>query len=1254
MAEPTQLGAKGRVPTASQLAAKGNFVRKASEARLPMVGDQLLPETVGNRDKLVGDSKVEVVVHKDHPEIHERSIETVISELESDKEKGLTKEEANKRFLRDGPNELETPPRISLFMLFIVQLNSVIMYLLLAAVVASAVIKATGDDKDKFISYVDSIAILIIVFINATIAAVTENNANDALEALSNLQSPKCTVIRSGKEETIESKELVVGDIVKLATGDVVPADIRCITADDFRVNEMLLTGEPEDVAKNSAVKERKEGEEVKLTPDNMAFSSSNVKSGEALCIVVETGMQTRVGAIAALLNGDDEEEVEEETAAENADGTLAPKKKKKKSKPCLPDTKAGQSPLQANLEKLAVKLGYMAIGVCMIVFVVGVLLDTKDPEEPDTPSWLFMILVAVTLTVAAIPEGLPLCVTIALSEGCNQMVDENVLMRKIAAIETLGSASIICTDKTGTPTEGKMTLVAMYSGSTDYAVTGKGFDPTVGDITVGTTPGTNTGGENSKDAPSVLATLGSAVLCSNTTLELVEDENDKNPDPKNDKWVQAKKWAPRGNSSEAPLVVAAAKIDIKLDELEKTLKRVSQIPFSSSRKMMVTVTETTGETMLKHVAPIGEYTAHVKGAPNFIIDKVHAGRCTHYIAADGSELPITDAIREAYMLKVNELSEQALRVLAIATRKLGPSDATFGAEGLDTDDKFKNIVTGLTLCGLCASIDPERDGVKGAVKTAKTAGLRVVMITGDYLPTAIAIAKNINIIHIKASKEDVAKEACDCGKLREGDVYLPDDQIDVLSRSSNVFARAKPEDKLEIVKSLQRQGWVCAMTGDGVNDAPALQRADIGVAMGLEGTEVAKGASDMVLTDDNFCSIVKAIERGRIIYAGIQKFVSFIMSVHFAEVLQIFLCIVSGVPVMRQPLQILFLILVTDLPPSIALGFEPGEEMTMMRAPRPKTQPVVVMWMWGGIVANGVILTICIFCTYMIALWAYAGAFISDDITSDTRSSCTIWPSTGAMTPSLDLDCGLWTACTSTAGAMYNAGCATWTTQAEYSVTGQAAIADAARDAAAGATGAIYTKYGNSDCNICIDESIRRARTCAFIALVWAEGFRAYVSRSFENPVWVDTFANPSMNKAVLLAQLTLGLALFIPGLSDSVLGLYVYEIHGFGWFLAALGSISCLVFCELFKCWSKRFVELAKIVDYTEDEDGNQQSSTEPSTKVEEPVEEKKEPVGVSPVVEPVKPVLPEPVKPVVSVPLVESKSPLAIEREKEEASF
>merc|ERR1719454_923400 len=386
------------------------------------------------------------------------------------------------------------------------------------------------------------------------------------------------------------------------------------------------------------------------------------------------------------------------------------------------------------------------------------------------------------------------------------------------------------------------------------------------------------------------------------------------------------------------------------------------------------------------------------------------------------------------------------------------------------------------------------------AVLDSKTAGVRVVMITGDYLKTAIAIAKNINILNRNTFVEGNG-EATDCGALRpvKDTEYLSNSEIDKLTRKTSVFARAKPEDKLEIVKSLQRQGWVCAMTGDGVNDAPALNKADIGVAMGLEGTEVAKGASDMILTDDNFCSIVRAIEKGRIIYAGIQKFVSFIMSVHFAEVLQIFLCIVSKIPVMRQPLQILFLILVTDLPPSIALGFEPGEPMTMKRAPRPKTQPVVMMWMWRGIVANGMILTVCIFCTYMIALWAYAGAFVSADISDPNRKSCAIWPK-DEMAPTLKIDCGIWTACsTDTDSTIYDAACAAY-----VAPTGAADLAEAtaAIAAADGATGAVYTAHGDPACEICIETSIRRARTSAFISLVWAENFRAYCSRSFERPV--------------------------------------------------------------------------------------------------------------------------------------------------------
>jgi len=1169
---PTGLGEKGR--TASGQLASPTLVDDRVNLRASGI--------------LVDDMKTDM--DDGEQKIHEKPIEDVLNELKTDAAQGITAAEAAERLNIYGPNELEKPPRITLCMLFIVQLNSVIMYLLIGAVIASAAIKATGKDKGEVLSYVDSIAIMIIVLINATIAAVTENNANDALEALSSLQSPESILIRGGEEITVNSADIVPGDIVKLGTGDVVPADVRCIKALDLRVNEMLLTGEPEDVAKNDKVKIPKPGEPAKLTADNMAFSSCSVKAGSAVCVVTATGMKTRVGSIAALLNdasagGPEQSEKTEKTFEEISANCFG----------MLPDTKSGQSPLQANLEALAIKLGYMAIAVCSVVFVVGVLMDTKDPEDLDTPSWLFMILVAVTLTVAAIPEGLPLCVTIALSSGCETMVTKNVLVRKLAAVETLGSASIICTDKTGTLTEGKMTLVAMYTGCTDYNVTGKGFDPTVGEITEGLL-GVE-GGASGKENNAVLSTLGSAVLCSNTTLKLEAD-----PDKEG-----VEKWIPRGNSSEAPLVVAAQKVGVTTDGLNKAYDRVYEIPFSSSRKMMVTITKTTDTNgMLKHLndAGAGQNVAHVKGAPNIIM-----GSCTNYIAADGSVQRLTDDIKKSINDKVDELSEQALRVLAIAYKPLGTSLPYY--EDDETDVKFGKIVHGITLCGLCASIDPERDGVKEAVLTSRTAGCRVVMITGDYLKTAIAIAKNINILNREKFREGNG-QATDCGALRPGKEgeYIPNEEIDKLTRTTSVFARAKPEDKLEIVKSLQRQGWVCAMTGDGVNDAPALAKADIGVAMGLEGTEVAMGASDMVLVDDNFCSIVDAIEQGRVIYAGIQKFVSFIMSVHFAEVMQIFLCIVSSIPVMRQPLQILFLILVTDLPPSIALGFEPGEELTMKRAPRPKTQPIVLMSMWGGIVAHGMILTTCIFCTYMLALWAYAGAFLSDDITSTTRTSCTIWNDNGDWGATLDLNCAAWNACSNTVGdALYQATCSVPTDP-----LGTAAMA-AASNTTGSVHGAVFLNYGNSACNLCIDESIRRARTCAFISLVWAEGLRAYVSRSFENPFWVDTFSNPSMNKAVGLAQVTLAFALFCPGLSDTVLGLYVYEIKWFGWVFAICGALACLIICELFKCWAKQFVEVGELANYNDDDGEQLESAATTETVVELEEIPKAEPACVDP---------------------------------------
>lgn len=1098
--------------------------------------------------------------------IHEKSIQTVVGEFQSDVDNGLSAAEAAKRLEENGRNELDKPPSVSLLTLFLIQLNSVIMYLLMAAVVASAAIKATGPDASSFISYIDSIAISIIVLINATIAAVTEKNSNDALEALSSLQSPVTTVLRDGEEISVESATLVVGDIVKLGTGNVVPADLRLITANDLRVNEMLLTGEPEDVAKNNKVKIATPGSPEKLTADNMAFSSCNVKAGAGVGIVVATGMKTRVGSIAALLNGDSSDDAGTPAPAAGGDveaPAVASTKQKKTGCCGLPDTKAGQSPLQENLEKLAVQLGYMAIAVCIAVFIVGVAIGTKDPEQPDTPSWLFMVLVAVTLTVAAIPEGLPLCVTIALSSGCKSMLDEKVLMRKIAAVETLGSASIICTDKTGTLTEGKMTLVKMHAGSEDFNVTGKGFDPTVGAVN-------DISGSPANSKPAVRATLASALLCSNTTLQ--QEQDPENPDMKT--------WVPRGNSSEAPLVVGAQKVGLTFEELDGALPRVVEIPFSSSRKMMVTVTKTPAGIASNTPPPLAHvsqepdsHTVHVKGAPNYILEK-----CSQMLDADGKPQPLSQAGKDEVLKTVDNLSSQALRVLAIATKSIG-TKLPFN-EDAETDDKFSSMVHGLTLCGLCASIDPERDGVKDAVRESREAGVRVVMITGDYLGTAIAIAKNINIIRENESPEETAT---DCGALRPGKdgKYIANEEIDKMTANTSVFARAKPEDKLEIVKSLQRQGWVSAMTGDGVNDAPALQRAEIGVAMGLEGTEVAKGASDMILTDDNFCSIVKAIEKGRVIYAGIQKFVSFIMSVHFAEVMQIFLCIVSSVPVMRQPLQILFLILVTDLPPSIALGFEPGEPMTMKRKPRPKTQPVVMPWMWRGIVANGMILTVCIFCTYIVCLWAYAGAFLSDDITDEKRTQCAIWES-HAMKPTLKIDCATWNPCsTNSNSTMFHEGCATWMSQAQYvnGKTWKDLATNTVKDDS-DITGAIWTPHGDKACDLCIETSIRRARTAAFISLVWAENLRAYTSRSFEEGVWVKTFANPSMNKAILMAQAALYTALFLPGL-NTVLGLYVYEIHWWGWILAAMGALMCMIFCEIYKMVSKNFIGKEGLAD-------------------------------------------------------------------------
>merc|ERR1712232_319376 len=368
------------------------------------------------------------------------------------------------------------------------------------------------------------------------------------------------------------------------------------------------------------------------------------------------------------------------------------------------------------------------------------------------------------------------------------------------------------------------------------------------------------------------------------------------------------------------------------------------------------------------------KYLTVCKGAPNYILDI-----CSQFVQEDGSTEAMTAEAKKKILEVVDEYSEQALRVLAIAARPMSQLPYNADDDDVASDQKFALCRQNRTLVGLVASIDPAREGVMESVLTAREAGIRVVMITGDYLKTAVAIAKNVSIL---AEDDDAEVCAVDCQRLRPNDSYLPESDIDALTLRTKVFARAKPEDKLEIVKSLQRQGFVSAMTGDGVNDAPALNQADIGVAMGIQGTEVAKGASDMILTDDNFCSIVAAVEKGRVIYAGIQKLVAFIMSVHIAEVLQIFVCILAKIPVMRTPVQILFLILVTDLPPSIALGMEPGEKSILKQRPRPKNEPVVLPWMWMSINMNGAILSGVIIGVYIISLQHFCdGAVNQSDI---------------------------------------------------------------------------------------------------------------------------------------------------------------------------------------------------------------------------------------------------------------------------------
>jgi|Transcript_60470 potassium/sodium efflux P-type ATPase len=862
---------------------------------------------------------------------------------------GLDAKTARDYLLKFGPNELEKVPPPTFLALFLRQLMSFVILLLIGAAVASVLVNVTDEKRrDDVLSYTTGKMIFALVLVNAAIAAYVEAKAGNGLDALAKLGAAKVNVLRDGCKDTVPAADLVKGDVVLLETGDVVPADCRVIADDDFKVSEMPLTGEPDDRMKVSKIP-LQGSTDHDFVQDNMIYSGCSVTSGKGTAVVVHTGMDTKIGKIAGRLN--------DSGSDDNSDDTL--KEGGKKFCSCLTDATSNQTPLQKNVEKLGANIAVLALLTCGSVYILGGLLGTQDPESTDTNPWLYMIVIAVTLAVAAIPEGIPLCVTISLSIGCSKMLSKNVLIKKIAAVETLGSASVICSDKTGTLTEAKMTMQELWSGGAKFAVSGKGFEP-VGTFTDMAT------GAHANDDPSVQATLKTALLCCDTTLE---------------QEVGSGTWKINGNSSEGPIVVASRKVGLVETEVREKNPLLFQVPFSSSRKMMLTVTNMSDQKQIctGGYGLRGKYLSVVKGAPGFLISE-----CSKIVERDGSIVDLTDARRSELEEVNSHWAKQALRVLACAANTTQSPPCDFKSGEISIDEKFSRCRSDLTFVGMWAALDPERDGVPESVLSARGAGIRVIMITGDALETATAIAKNVNII----KPEDGSDEECarDCRALRptglKPEDYLPEEQIDKMTASVRVFARAQPEDKLVIVKSLQRQRLVVAMTGDGVNDAPALDRAEIGVAMGLQGTEVAKGAADMVLVDDNFCRIIDAVELGRAIYDGIQKFVAFIMSVHIAEVIQIFVCIICGIPIMRTPLQILFLIIVTDLPPSIALGMEPGEKLNMKKAPRPREEPIVLVWMWVSIVLNGMILSAVIIAIYLVALLHYCdGVVFLEDI---------------------------------------------------------------------------------------------------------------------------------------------------------------------------------------------------------------------------------------------------------------------------------
>jgi Ca2+-transporting ATPase len=798
------------------------------------------------------------------------SVDDLIATLGTDAERGLTDEEARSRRAEFGPNELDAEPPVPAWRRFLAQFQDVLVVLLLVATAISTILWAL--ERDAALPY-EAVAIFAVVLLNATMGYVQESRAEAAVAALRAMSAAQATVVRGGERRHVAGADLVPGDIVLIEEGDTIPADARLIESVALQTSEGSLTGESLPVTKDTAPIE---GDVPLGDRANMVFSGTAATYGHGRAVVTATGMRTEMGRIAGLL----ESTVDDPT------------------------------PLQKELDRTGKLMGLVVVAIAVVMIVT--ILVIEDVE--DAAGLFDVLILGVALAVAAVPEGLPAVVTAVLAIGVQRMARRNAIVRHLAAVETLGSATVIASDKTGTLTKNEMTVRAVVTASGRVTFEGSGYAPE------GEVRRDDAGPIDGPLRAELRRALAVADRANNATVE----ERDG-------------RWTVHGDPTEGALLVAARKAGLESQALDARLPRVAEVPFSSERKLMSTIHRDTDSE--------AHGVVFTKGAPDVLL-----GRCTHELVGEDHR-PLTPERRAAILQINDELAGQAQRTLAVALRRL-PPDA-LAEHAAHPDERLEHD---LAFAGLIGMIDPPRPEAQAAVAKARRAGIRSVMITGDHPRTAAVIAEELGI--------------ATGGRALTGadlDALTPETGPRAVADVS-VYARVNPEHKLRIVEALQRAGAVVAMTGDGVNDAPALKKADIGIAMGVTGTDVAKQAADMILADDNFASIVAAAEEGRAIFANIRKFLRYLLSSNIGEVLTMFFGVLLAdvigldapggtivLPLLAT--QILWINLVTDGPPALALGVDPADEGLMELPPRPVGERVITPRMWRGIVFVGVIM---------------------------------------------------------------------------------------------------------------------------------------------------------------------------------------------------------------------------------------------------------------------------------------------------------